>query len=421
MFANKGLKQDVIIAGKSAGKKISITPQAEPVYKEIRSLAQQGNYWAQITVNALHQLASGRLHQDNIFIKPGPVHRGGEEEFVMILPGCKVTVEKQSKDAFKIVYFEADAGYSELQGKKTTPGIFTAKYAKSQWQAKKRTTGEVKPDEGRLVAICDSRYSDQNIAAETVAPSVASSHYSPEVGERDLRESGFELHLTPGVGRIGGLTKLKDAIKPCENQNIHTSAILLARSMYKARKIKNISWIAERGGSAVLTQAMKILADQGKKLPSHNIFLFEPKTSQVKAIEHARLLGMNMGRKVSRVSAFNFAGIAGSPSASINRMRNEKDFKLGQTLGDAAQLGVLLGTGAGIVTSVAGVTGINVGAIASSVGVAGAAAVPAIGAFLKALSAAKPYVKDTKALTDAAMAITENVAPRIHNKIKSKF
>ncbi|WP_406828055.1 hypothetical protein [Microbulbifer sp. ARAS458-1] len=421
MFANKGVKQNIVIAGKSAGKVVTITPQAEPVYNEIRNLAKQGNYWAQITVNALHQLTSGRLHQDNIFIKPGPVHRGGEEEFVMILPGCKVTVEKQSKDAFKVVYFEADAGYAELQGSKATAGIFNAKHSKSKWTAKKSSDGEIRKDEGRLVAICDSRYSDQNIAATTIAPGVAASHYSPEVGERDLRKTGFDFHLTPGLGRIGGLTKLKDAIKPYDNTKIHQSAILLARSMYKARKIKNVSWIAERGGSAILTQALKILADQGKTLPGHNVFLFDPKTSQTKVIENAHRLKMNVGRKISRVSTFNITGVMGSASASVYRLRHEKGYKIGQTVGDAAQLGALLGTGAGLATSVAGVAGINIGAIAGGVGVAGAAAVPAIGAFLKALSQAKPYIKNMKSIGDAAMAVTESVSPRIHNKIKSKF
>jgi len=63
MFAAKGTPSNPVIAGRSAGKTVTITPQAEPVYKEIRNLAKSGNYWAQITVNALHQLVSGRLHQ----------------------------------------------------------------------------------------------------------------------------------------------------------------------------------------------------------------------------------------------------------------------------------------------------------------------------------------------------------------------
>ncbi|WP_231758073.1 hypothetical protein [Microbulbifer elongatus] len=422
MFAKKGFKQDIVIAGKSAGKIVSITPQAEPVYNEIRNLAKQGNYWAQITVNALHQLTSGRLHQDNIFIKPGPVHRGGEEEFVMILPGCKVTVEKQSKDAFKVVYFEADAGYAELQNKDETPGLFHATHlANKGWTAKKSKTGTLKGNEGRLVAIGNSRYSNSTIAAQTAAPYIAASHYSASVGERDLRQNGFDLHYTPSEKRIGGLRNLKGALKPLQAQDIHSSALLLARTMYKARKIANVSWISENGGSAVLTQAMKILADQGVKLSKHNIFLYQPKTSQVETLSVARKLEINVERKFTEVSALNFAGVLGQPAASLNRLVNEKNYKLGHLIGDGATFSGLVATAGGVAATTAGLAGVNIGAIAGSLGVAGAAAVPALGAFLQALSNATPYFKKAKEIGDSAMKATEQFSPRLHNKIKSKF
>lgn len=423
MFAKKGTPPNLVIAGKSAGKIVTITPQAEPVYKEIRNLAQRGNYWAQITINALHQLVSGRLHQNNIFIKPGPVHRGGEEEFVMILPGCKVTVEKQSKDAFKIIYFEADAGYAELQSSEGSPGIYNSEYKKERgWHAKKsKKKGNIKEIKGRLVAICDSKYSDEQKAVRSVAPHIASSHYSAEVGEAPLRDTGFDLHFTPGDQRIGGLRNFKDALHPLKKQDIHVSAQLLARAMFNARKIENVSWIAEYGGSAVLTQAMKILADQGLTLSEHRIFLYQPKTSQSETLNVARRLNINIGRNFSRVSPINIAGALGQPAATINRFRHENNYKVEQAIGDGIQFSVLLTTGAGVVTALAGAAGVNIGAIAGSLGVAGATAVPALGVFLQALSKATPYIKQAKALGDAAMTTAEHLAPKIHEKIKSKF
>ncbi|WOX04858.1 hypothetical protein [Microbulbifer pacificus] len=423
MFANKGVKQDIIIAGKSSGKIVTITPQAEPVYKEIHNLARRGNYWAQITVNALYQLVSGRLHQNNIFIKPGPVHRGGEEEFVMILPGCKVTIEKQSKDVFKIVYFAADAGYAELQKSDGSPGIYNSEFKKGRgWRAKKsKKNGNIKEIRGRLVAVCDSKYSDEQKAVQSVAPHIASSHYSTEVGEAHLRDTGFDLHFTPGGKKIGGLRNFKDALHPLKKQDIHVSAQLLARAMFNARNIKNVSWIAEFGGSAVLTQAMKILADQGLTLSEHNIFLFQPKTSQSEILNVARRLNINIGRNLSRVSPINIAGALGQPSATINRFLHEQNYKVGQAIGDGIQFSALLTTGAGVVAVVAGAAGINIGAIAGSLGVAGATAVPALGVFLQALAKATPYLKKAKALGDAAMTTAEHLAPKLHDKIKSKF
>ncbi|WP_078084557.1 hypothetical protein [Microbulbifer mangrovi] len=422
MFANKGLKQDVIIAGKSAGKKVSITPQAEPVYKEIRNLAKQGNYWAQITVNALHQLASGRLHQDNIFIKPGPVHRGGEEEFVMILPGCKVTVEKQSKDVFKIVYFEADAGYSELQKKGDTAGIYEASYTQQEvWEATKSKKGNISSKEGRLVAVCNSGYRNPNSAASSAAPKVASSHYSPQTGETALRKTKFDLHYTPGEKQIGGLRNFKDARNPEAKQDIHESAILLSRAMYHARKTEDVKWIAEYGGSAVLTQAMRILADQGIKLENHSIFLYEPKTSQTAILDAARAIDIKIGRNLSKISPINLAGVFGQPPASINRIANEEGYGLGRTIGDSVQLGALITSGATFAGAVAGYAGVNIGVIAGTVGVAGATAVPALGVFLNAVSKAAPYIKEVNKLAKTVDTAAEHLSPRLHNKIKSKF
>ncbi|QKX15814.1 hypothetical protein [Microbulbifer sp. YPW1] len=422
MFANKGLKQDVIIAGKSAGKKVSITPQAEPVYKEIRNLAKQGNYWAQITVNALHQLASGRLHQDNIFIKPGPVHRGGEEEFVMILPGCKVTVEKQSKDAFKIVYFEADAGYAELQQKENTPGIYEALYTREEvWTSVKSKAGKISPQKGRLVAVCNSGYPDPNKAARATAPKVASSHYSTETGESTLRKTNFDLHFTPGKKKIGGLINLKDARNPSAKSDIHASALLLSRAMYQSRKVDNVKWIAEYGGSAVLTQAMKILASQGVKLPKHSIFLYEPKTSQVEVLNAARAINVTIGRKLSRISPINLSAVFGQPAASVNRISNEKDYKIRRAIGDSVQMGALFTGGLTFAGAVAGYAGINIGVIAGTVGTAGAASIPALGVFLTAVSKAAPYIKEVNTFTKTVDTAAAHWAPRLHNQFKSKF
>ena len=109
MFSNSAPNQDVIIAGQHSGKPVTIVPTAKPVYDQLAKLARDGNnYWAEITVKAINELAAGRLHQSNIFVKPGAVHRNGTEEFVMILPGCKVTCEKLDADGFRILHFESE-------------------------------------------------------------------------------------------------------------------------------------------------------------------------------------------------------------------------------------------------------------------------------------------------------------------------
>ncbi|QIL89972.1 hypothetical protein GNX18_09550 [Microbulbifer sp. SH-1] len=77
MFNYTPASTDKLIAGRHFGKRITITPQAEPIWNELVKLANQGNYWAQMSVNGIKQLAAGRLSQKNIFVKPGPAHRAG--------------------------------------------------------------------------------------------------------------------------------------------------------------------------------------------------------------------------------------------------------------------------------------------------------------------------------------------------------
>ena len=422
MFAKKGTPSNLVIAGKSAGKTVTITPQAEPVYKEIRKLANNGNYWAQITINALHQLVSGRLHQDNIFIKPGPVHRGGEEEFVMILPGCKVTVEKKSSDEYKIVYFKEDAGYAELQDKENSPGIYQVKQRENElWEARKAPKGTIKPEEFRLIAISDTRYHGVRSASNEVAPRVASMYYSTEVGDDRLKQTGFDLHYTPGTKRIGGLINLKEARHPRKKRDISASALLLANAMFQSRKISGITWISEFGGSAILTQAMEILSKKKIKLKKHKIFLFEPKTSQTAVLNAARAIDITITRKFGRATPLNIYALTGKPSATLNRVLNEEMYKYRHALGDSIEIGASIGAVAVFTGTVSGLAGINIGAIAGSVGVAGAAAVPAIAAFMKAVSAVSPYVENTPKIGSAIDAAAEQIAPHLRDKVKRKF
>jgi len=264
MFSNAPVKRELQIAGQNSGKSVTITPQAEPVYHELVKLARRGNYWAQITVNGINQLAAGRLHQNNIFIKPGSAHRGGSEEFVVILPGCKVTAEKLADDSYKILHFEADLNYSELIETNQRPGLYSAEDSGGAWQTKRSPKGTIKDEKNRLVAICDSGHRDPDMAANSSASRVAEAPFSG--GGFRVNSDGFDLHFTPGEKRIGGLKNYRNAIRPLQNQDLHESAILLARSMYQARDLKGIGWVSEFGGSAVLTQALRILADQGIKL-----------------------------------------------------------------------------------------------------------------------------------------------------------
>ena len=191
MFSNSAPNQDVIIAGQHSGKPVTIVPTAKPVYDQLAKLARDGNnYWAEITVKAINELAAGRLHQSNIFVKPGAVHRNGTEEFVMILPGCKVTCEKLDADGFRILHFEADIHYGEAIKAKAKPGLYTAKKNGSEWKTKRSRDGAIQRTNDRLVAICDSGYANLNDAAETAAPRISDAPMSG--GSLRVNNNGFD-------------------------------------------------------------------------------------------------------------------------------------------------------------------------------------------------------------------------------------
>ncbi|TLM76595.1 hypothetical protein ACONUD_10900 [Microbulbifer harenosus] len=406
MFSNTPAKRELRIAGTHSGKPVTITPQAEPIYHELVKLARRGNHWAQITVNAINQLASGRLHQNNIFIKPSAMNRGGTEEFVMILPGCKVTAEKLERDGFRILHFEADLNYGELIEKYQKPGLYKASKQDGQWEvgpAKKG--GKIESLEDRVVAICDSGRENPREAARTASSRISSAPISG--GGITIDRHGFDLHYTPGERGIGGLRNYKNAIRPLKDQQLYESALLLAKTMYDARGTEGVRWISEFGGSAVLTQAMKILADQKIQLKEHYVFLVDPTTSPNTAYKAAHEAGLNVDRKFSSTDMLNYMGNRDQLELIGNRLRFEKkNYSLLKASADVIEhCKSLQGAGA-FMGTLAATAGLSLSAPASAA------------AFLTALGAA---ATTAIGLGKVGNAMIRAWLPKHHDKLKSKF
>lgn len=413
MFSNTPAKPETQIAGQHSGKPVTITPQAEPIYRELAKLAQSGNYWAQITVNGINQLAAGRLHQNNIFIKPGAAHRGGTEEFVVILPGCKVTAEKLANDGYKILHFEADLNYSELVDRQERPGLYEAYQSRRGWTTSQNRNGTIKNEKNRLVAICDSGHDRADKAANSAAPRLAAAPFSG--GSFRLSSDGFDLHYTPGENRIGGLKSYKHAIRPLQNQELHESALLLARTMYEARDQKGIGWVSEFGGSAILTQALKILADQGVTLETHTAFLFRPTSSPNEAVKAAHAAGLKLDRKFTKTNKLDIIGNRDQLELIYNRLKHEGDDDNGyiwtKAVADAIEHGKSLHGG-----------GMLIGSIAATAGLAASAPAPAAAAaFLTALGKAATVAGSAIGIGKMGNSMVKAWLPRHHDKIKSKF
>ncbi|BCD99520.1 hypothetical protein [Marinagarivorans cellulosilyticus] len=403
----KTIRREIIIAGKSAGKPVSITPTAEPVYHEMVKLARRGNYWAGLCVNGVHSLVNGRLHQNNIFVKPGPALRNGHEEFVMILPGCKVTVEKLANDGFKVLDFKADLDYFELQKRGDAPGLYRADKRGVSWDADFVKSGLTLAKENRLVAIGDANHDEPKTAAGEIAPRLANSPISG--GATYVDSGGFDFHYTPNLGSLGGLKNYQQAIKPNNNKDLYGSALLLAKTMHDARKVNGVRWISEFGGSAVLTQAMTILAAQGVKLDNHYVFLYRPTSAPHKALEAAHAVGLKLDRKFSSAHMFDVVANQGQLRVILDRLKHESDYSAFKAGADIiAQGKSIQGLGATLAT-VAGGVGVSM--------VAPAAALP----FLTALGAAAAAAG--KVLGGAAVGakVVEAKMPAFYDRVKSKF
>ena len=409
MLSNSAPAQDVVIAGQHSGKPVKITPTAKPVYDQLVKLARDGNnYWAEITVKAINELAAGRLHQNNIFVKPGAVHRDGTEEFVMILPGCKVTCEKLDADGFRILHFKADVHYGELIESGKKPGLYTARKEGSNWKVKPQKRGQVKQEKDRLVAISDSGYKNPDLAAITAAPRIGEAPMSG--GSFRVDSNGFDLHYTPGERRLGGLKNYRNAIRPNQNAELHESALLLAKTMYQARDIKGVAWISEDGGSGVLTQAMTVLAAQGVKLTNHTAFLFNPTTSPNIAVKAAHEIGLKLDRKFTKVRMFNVVGNRDQLEMIGNRWKSKEDSLS------------LLQAGTDILAHGKSLQGLAVtaGTVAATAGI-GMTAPAALTAFLSALAGAVAVSKVVESTAKLGNTLVENALPNHHDKLKGKF
>lgn len=408
---------DSLMNSLSNGKKVVLSPTAKPVFDQLLRLQRQNNYHATEVIKGLASLQSGTIFQSNIFVAPGSHMNRGRETFFMLLPGCKVFLERKQNDDIRVVSFEADVGYLKVQQESVEkPRLYEAVHDGDSWVAGNIATQKVKNTKRRVVAISDRGREDANDAANQAALRVVS---ASTVNGKHLKQDGFDLHYTPGSGRVGGLINRKKALNPEGDKSIHESAVALARSMYMAKDIEGVSWVSEFGGSGVLTQAMSILDQNNIKLAKHEIFLHRPSTSTYKAIKLAHNLGMKLdGEKVVQADFLDYMGNSEQLETIAFRLKNEEGYTKGKAFSDVkGQIGTAQGVAA---------LGISVGAgVAAALGISAtagtAAAGPALMAFIKAVSGVSAQAAVGAGIIKTGQQLAKSKLPRIYDKIASKF
>ena len=286
-----------VVAGNSAGIKVTATPQIASAYSNLQRLAKQGNHWARICVENINSLSSGHF-KNNVFVQSDGL--GKFPEFSMILPGLIIQLRKRSNSDYVIFNIGMDSNYQSLQKTFKKPGLFKVKKIEGKLAATFMPDGNILADKNRVVTISDQHESPEKAAINS--QSAASN--SPMAAHAS--RGGFDMHFTPGTFNIGGLKRLDQARNADTCPELRESALILAKTMQDARKTEGVNWISQGGGSGVLTQAMRILKEQGAdfKKAEHYVFFSDLTTNLVKAESLARDIGMKFERQTKSINYF---------------------------------------------------------------------------------------------------------------------
>jgi len=312
------------IAGAAAGRRVTIHPGLHNTYRRLEQAALRGNHWARIAVKELHALTTGLQGKNNVYCRPfgSPKNAVGEQAFYVFLPGLKATVYPGIVGQYHVTELVLDANYYEATEEireRTRMGLYRAQFEARDrtWKTEYVKDGKVAPHEGRLVVIGDSGYGKADDAAAGIIPK-AMKH--PGVPTLSVRQNGCDLHFTPGKKRLGGMVRY-NALK---EDSSRASALHLAASMEQAKNTKGVIWIADKGGSVVLTQAMQILVDKGITLKEHTAYLSHPRTSPGTALRLAHKLELALNESFAD-TGWDIQGAVSQLSVAGQRLKNGDD------------------------------------------------------------------------------------------------
>lgn len=308
-----------VIAGNNAGRPIRCAPEVLPAFKKLQQAAQRGNHWARIAVKELSDLTNGQAGKQNVYVRPGKA-ADHHTPFAVFLPGLKATVYHwTAKGGYTVVDLQLDGNYFEAVSSEEQErmGLYQAKPRGEEWSTRYIPNGKIGSEDGRMVTVADGGYQDASRAVRAIVPRAMK---QLGVAAVKVRTNGCDLHYTPSSKQLGGLTRYNAA----NINQIRSSALHLAHTMADASQITNVAWVADKGGSAVLTQAMQILVDQGVALKGHTAYLYKPRTSPGKALLLAHKLNLTLNESFAD-TGWSLQGAASQFSVAGDRLKNKND------------------------------------------------------------------------------------------------
>lgn len=279
-----------------------ISPACLPAYEQLKLLAGNGCDEAKITISCIRALTSGRLPESSILVHKNLNTNHKNDVYSLYLPSCKVTTEKQPNHKHQIIDLKLETDIQKSEDK-THTGLYLAYKKEDKWFAGDADKKSLITPERKVIVISDGGYRNAQTAVENLAGIIRRHPQS-----RGVFFDEFHIHFTEHCSKYGGLINYTNAINPISNSKVNKSAIRLAKTMYDTKDVPQIEWASMFGGSAVLTQALSILASQNIQLPRHTIYLFRPSTNVKYAVSAAEKIGLLLEWNYIKTEIFDFIG-----------------------------------------------------------------------------------------------------------------
>lgn len=272
------IEKDLLISVPNQGIEVKFAPK---LIEEVRALkrAAREYYYPMMALKHLRALSSGLMGKTNVFIPNIKDFKTNSfQRVVVFVPGIKATVERRQNGSLVVTEFKMSDGYDEIAKRsKERPGVYTVRRGqRSELIVNRKANGRISTNNDRNVIIADTRYTSSLVAAKTVISHLDST-YSRDV----VRKGDFDLFYSPVGNKLGSLTSYTPAV----HTKSYVFAGLLADAMERSKKQQSVTWISERSGSVVLTQALQTLALKDVLFDgqNHRVKMHGPTTSPASA------------------------------------------------------------------------------------------------------------------------------------------
>lgn len=368
-----------VLAGADAGKTVKYTPNISDAIAQLIIAAETGNYYPLLAYKQLAALTSGMVGKANVYVPPENTSANHSfQHFDVYVPGIKARVERRSNDNYVVTSLELSGGWDEIRDQDRKPGIYSVTRNKGDFDLDYSDNQQILLKDKRNVIIADGQYKNTHAAAKNSYKHACKSSFGSDLKQ----DKQFDL-VYSSIGKSLGGGKQYNAAQVNNGKGM---AAILAHAMTQARDQEGVKWIAEGGGSAILTQAMQILANNKVPLKdaNHAIYLYKPGTCRTEAVKLAQQLDINLEAGYGSM-AYTSRGIMDDLRAKKLRMENMKDSYSGRDYAKTLATYGLGGAGiVGAVTFVGGLPSVaalfpvgvasaisNIGMVASGIGASG--------------------------------------------------